>query len=999
MQEKKKKGAKVRIVLCVLILLAALIYALTGFLTDLLWFKETGYVSVFFTEIVTKIKLGIPTAVIIALLMWAFLSALKKGFLSKGGYVLEESEGKKLRKAAIGISLVLGIIVSASIISRLWWQILQFLNATDFGIADPLYGNDVGFYVFKLEFLDALSSSALSIVAALLLATVIYYALMINFVRPDGSAGDTEADTYEYDIPGEDEEESLFGGRNPFGNHPAGKIIELFTKQKRSPEPQPEPRKDLKQTGHAILRVAGTQIAILGVLGFLLLAARFVLARYDLLYSGTGVAYGAGYTDINVTLNVYRICIALAVLSAILFVLALKKRSIVMAIVCPVLMVVVFGIGTLAAGAVQSLVVAPDEINKERTYLQHNIDYTRMAYDLQDISIRDFVPQTNLSIQDVLENMGTFSNVRINDFEPAQQFYNQTQSIRTYYEFNDVDVDRYYVNGEYTQVFLSAREINQARIENQWLIRHLKYTHGYGITLSRVDKVTTSGQPDMLIDSIPPVSEVPEITISRPEIYFGESTNNYVITNTSEQEFDYPSGESNVYCTYEGTGGIKLNFFNRILFAIREQSLKMLVSTNIKSDSKILIYRNINDRVNKIAPFLMYDDDPYVVVADGHVYWMINAYTASAYYPYSEPYSTKSDLNYIRNSVKVVIDAYNGDTNFYICDEKDPVACTLSKIYPKLFKDFSEMPESLKEHVQYPNAMFSIQADVFQKYHMTDVAVFYQNEDLWDIARESYGQTEMEMTPNYFIMKLPGEQDVEFVSSIPYTPSGKNNMTGILTARSDGANYGQIILYRMPKDRIIYGPAQIEAQINQDVEISKEFSLWNNSGSTYSRGNLYVLPVEGTLLYAEPIYLEATSGSLPEVKRVIMYYGEKLAYKSTLAECLDALFGAGAGDPLNTAYPIETGRQMAEAIEKGEYTPGKPPQPQPGGDSAEPGENAGRDEYLEKAAEAYDKAMEYLQQMKEYLDMANNAPVQTPDAEEESEPIDLDIVETTEEGN
>ena len=327
------------------------------------------------------------------------------------------------------------------------------------------------------------------------------------------------------------------------------------------------------------------------------------------------------------------------------------------------------------------------------------------------------------------------------------------------------------------------------------------------------------------------------------------------------------------------------------------------------------------------------------------------------------------------------------------------MAATLWKIYPKLFKSFDEMPNSLKEHVQYPNAMFSIQADVFQKYHMTDVAVFYQNEDLWDIARESYGQTEMEMTPNYFIMKLPGENDVEFVSSIPYTPRGKNNMTGILTARSDGANYGQIILYRMPKDRIIYGPAQIEAQINQDVEISKEFSLWNNSGSTYSRGNLYVLPVEGTLLYAEPIYLEATSGSLPEVKRVIMYYGEKLAYKSTLAECLDALFGEGAGSPLNTANPIEEGRLLAEAMEKGEFTPGKPPQTQPGSDTAEPGENAGRDEYLEKAAEAYDKAMEYLQQMKEYLDMANNAPAEVPE-----EPVPEELPEETpaegqEEGN
>ncbi|MBQ2218448.1 MAG: UPF0182 family protein, partial [Firmicutes bacterium] len=695
-KEKHRRGAKLRIALGVLVLLAVLIYALTGFLTDLLWFRETGYVSVFFTELLTKIKVGIPVVIVVALLMWAFLSALKKAFLSKGGYKLEDADAKKLRKAGILLSVLFSVISSAGIISRLWWQILQFLHATEFNVADPLFGNDVGFYVFKLEFLESLSASALSIVGFLLLATVIYYVMLINLVEPDGTAQETEADTYEYDIPGED---------SPGRDDPAKKIIDLFTKRGFSREEQPREGKNLKQTGHAILRVAGTQIAILGFLGFLLLAARFALARYDLLYSGTGVAYGAGYTDINVTLNVYRACMILSLVSAVLFVVALKKRSIKLGVAAPILMAVVFGAGTLAGTAVQNLVVAPDEINKERTYLQNNIDYTRMAYDLQDIAVRDFVPQNNLSMKDVLLNMGTFSNIRINDFEPAQQFYNQTQSIRTYYEFNDVDVDRYNVNGEYTQVFLSAREINQARIEDQWLIRHLKYTHGYGITLSRVDKVTASGQPDMLIDSIPPVSEVPEISIDRPEIYFGESTNDYVITNTSETEFDYPSGESNVYCEYEGTGGIPLNFFNRILFAIRERSLKMLVSTNIKSDSKILIYRNITERVSKIAPFLMLDDDPYVVVADGKVYWMINAYTGSAYYPYSEPYQKDSDLNYIRNSVKVVVDAYNGDTNFYICDAADPVVLTLQKIYPKLFKGFDDMPDGLKEHVQYPNAM------------------------------------------------------------------------------------------------------------------------------------------------------------------------------------------------------------------------------------------------------------------------------------------------------
>lgn len=976
-KEKHRRGAKLRIALGVLVLLAVLIYALTGFLTDLLWFRETGYVSVFFTELLTKIKVGIPVVIVVALLMWAFLSALKKAFLSKGGYKLEDADAKKLRKAGILLSVLFSVISSAGIISRLWWQILQFLHATEFNVADPLFGNDVGFYVFKLEFLESLSASALSIVGFLLLATVIYYVMLINLVEPDGTAQETEADTYDYDIPGED---------SPGRDDPAKKIIDLFTKRGFSREEQPREGKNLKQTGHAILRVAGTQIAILGFLGFLLLAARFALARYDLLYSGTGVAYGAGYTDINVTLNVYRACMILSLVSAVLFVVALKKRSIKLGVAAPILMAVVFGAGTLAGTAVQNLVVAPDEINKERTYLQNNIDYTRMAYDLQDIAVRDFVPQNNLSMKDVLLNMGTFSNIRINDFEPAQQFYNQTQSIRTYYEFNDVDVDRYNVNGEYTQVFLSAREINQARIEDQWLIRHLKYTHGYGITLSRVDKVTASGQPDMLIDSIPPVSEVPEISIDRPEIYFGESTNDYVITNTSETEFDYPSGESNVYCEYEGTGGIPLNFFNRILFAIRERSLKMLVSTNIKSDSKILIYRNITERVSKIAPFLMLDDDPYVVVADGKVYWMINAYTGSEYYPYSEPYAKDSAINYIRNSVKIVVDAYNGDTDFYICDGSDPVVQTLQKIYPKLFQSFEYMPDALKEHVQYPNAMFGIQADVFQKYHMTDVAVFYQNEDLWDIARESYGQTEVEMTPNYFIMKLPGEENVEFVSSIPYTPSGKNNMTGILTARSDGENYGEIILYRLPKDRIIYGPAQIEAQINQDAEISKEFSLWNNSGSTYSRGNLYVLPVEGSLLYAEPIYLEASSGSLPEVKRVIMYYGDKVAYEPTLAECLDQLFGKGAGTPLTTAYPIEEGRLMAEAIEKGEVDPSKPPQTEPGGEPAEPGEETAPD-YLELATEAYEKALEYLQQMKEYLDMADGAEVP------QDLPVDQDVNE------
>lgn len=505
----------------------------------------------------------------------------------------------------------------------------------------------------------------------------------------------------------------------------------------------------------------------------------------------------------------------------------------------------------------------------------------------------------------------------------------------------------------------------------------MKYTHGYGITLSRVDKVTASGQPDMMIDSIPPVSEVEEIQIQRPEIYFGESTDDYIIVGTDEAEFDYPSGETNMYNFYEGDAGIELNFFNRLLFAIRERSLKILVSTNINSDSRMLIYRNIEEKVQKIAPFLAYDDDPYVVVADGRIFWIIDAYTMSSYYPYSEPWADGSHMNYIRNSVKIIVDAYNGNADFYVSDTNDPMVLTLQKIYPVLFKDFDEMPDYMRAHIHYPNALLNIQANVYKKYHMTNVEVFYQNEDLWAIARETYGQTEQVISPNYFIMRLPGEEKAEFINSIPYTPSGKANMTGLLVARNDVPYYGELVLYRLPKDRIIYGPAQIEAQINQDTEISKEFSLWNNSGSTYSRGNMFVFPVEGSLLYVEPVYLEAAQGSLPEVKRVIVYYGDRIAYKATLGEALDALFGTGAGDPLNADNPVLAGTEAAAILEAGGIL-----EPEiPDGETPDPGTVVTTDvaELIQLANEAYENAQQsqragdwagygqFMEQLQQYL--------------------------------
>ena len=379
-------------------------------------------------------------------------------------------------------------------------------------------------------------------------------------------------------------------------------------------------------------------------------------------------------------------------------------------------------------------------------------------------------------------------------------------------------------------------------------------------------------------------------------MYFGELTNTYVIVGTNEDEFDFPDGDSNKYTRYEGTAGIKLNPINRLMFAIREHSMKLLVSSNIKGDSRIIINRNVEERVKKIMPYIGYESDPYMCTVDGRLYWIIDAYTTSDKFPYSEPYSEESTTNYVRNSIKVVVDAYNGTTDYYIVDPDDAIAQTYAKIYPKLFKTMDQMPEGLQAHIRYPNTMFAIQANVYRRYHMNDVKVFYQNEDLWDVSNEIYGMEEQAMTPNYYIMNLPGETTEEFVNTIPYTPRDKKNMTGLLLARNDGEHYGELVLFQLPKSKIVYGPMQIEAQIDQSTEISKEFSLWNSSGSKYSRGNLFVIPIEDSLLYVEPVYLEASNSSIPEVKRVIVAYGDKIAYEATLSEALDSLFGEGSSD-------------------------------------------------------------------------------------------------------
>lgn len=899
MSKNKAKGQRrLSVIVMFIVIIIALFLLLIDFITDWLWFKEMGYVSVFFTQLFTELKVGIPVFVILTLLVNLYLRQLKKGYFKKIASH-EATDMKKLNRYTSIISMVFGLVTAFYAVTNLWFEILQFANATDFDIKDPLFHLDISFYIFRLDFLKQLNEMLIGVVLLLIIVTVVYYTILLTMHSPDIFEHEDE----EPAGPAFEDEEDRYtgGGQNPFqgigGNNPFDKIFGAFGRKGPAAQPK-KPKRQLDDNNFKqLMGIASGQLSLLGVIFFVMIALNFLLKQFDLLHAHTGAVYGAGFTDVNITLWVYRVLAALALLGAVTVVHHIRKKQFKKIFTIPVIMIVIGAVGIGAGVLVQNFIVSPDEINKESKYLERNIEYTQYAYQLNDVEAKSFAADNKLTSEDIGNNPETINNIRINDYQPVNTFYNQTQSIRQYYKFNDVDVDRYDINGELTQTYLSTREIDEEKINQTWLNRHLKYTHGYGITLSRVDSVTASGQPDVLIKNIPPESSVSEIQVDRPEIYFGELSNDYVLVNTSEDEFDYPEGSSNKYCQYEGEAGIKLNLFNRILFSIRERSMKILVSSNIKSDSKIIINRNVVNRVKKIMPALSYETDPYTVVAGGKVYWMMDAYTTSSYYPYSEPYDGKiGSTNYIRNSVKVVVDAYNGNVDFYVVDKDDPIALTYQKIYPKLFKSIDQMPDELQAHIRYPNTLFRIQANVYSRYHMEDVKVFYQNEDVWDIANEIYGKEQQVMEPNYYVVKLPGEKEAEFINSIPYTPKSKQNMTALMVARNDGDNYGQLILYQFPKSKTIYGPMQIEAQINQNTEISSDFTLWSSKGSSYKRGNLFVIPIESSLLYVEPVYLEAENSAIPEVKRVIVAFDDKIAYEPTLGEALDALFGEGTSD-------------------------------------------------------------------------------------------------------
>lgn len=942
-----------------IIVIAVLFGPIVSFITDYWWFKDLGYTQVFFKKLFTELKIGIPSFIVIAVLAALYMRSLKRSYLKRNETSDSGMSDLNIRRITLAASAVISLLLTYIITTSMWKQILYVTHSTDFGTSDPVFNLDISFYVFKLAFLKNALSIAYTVIITFIIMTLVYYAFLMSVRRPQAL---DEKDVYTAENVSE----------NPFVAYMSGG------------------RQQVTAGGDAmrtLLRVSAKQLTVLAVILFALIACTFFIKQFDLLYTDSGTVFGAGFKDSVITMNLYRIEAVLAVVAAVFTVIFVRKKKYRKLLYLPAIMIAVAIAGGIIGMLVQSLVVSPDELDKEKPYLENNISYTQEAYGLKSVKVKDFNADGTLTGENIKNNQPTISNIRINDFKPSEQFYNQTQAIRTYYTFNDVDVDRYNIDNLYTQTFLSAREMNTDSLGSDvsWLSKHLKYTHGYGLTLSRVDAITESGQPDMIIDNIPPKSDTDSLKISQPAIYFGEMTDNYAITNTKEKEFDYPSGDKNKYTTYKSDHGVKLTPIKRLLYAIKEKNIRILVSSNITSDSKILYDRDIETRVQKIAPFLEFDSDPYITISDsGKLYWIIDAYTTSSYYPYSEVSELENGqrVNYVHNPVKVTVDAYNGTVNFYKVED-EPVAETIAKIYPGLIKDASEMPDGLDKHIRYSNTMFEIQSRIYQRYHMNNVNVFYQNEDKWDVATNVYGQKETELKPNYFIMKLPGESEERFISSVQFTPSGKKNLTGIMVAGCDSDNYGKLTLYKLPKDKVIYGPMQIESQIDQNTDISKEFSLWNSSGSTYTRGDMFVIPIDDSLLYVEPIYLESdTETSLPEVKRVIVAYKDRIAYGSTLADSLKSLFDLGDDYDVDAGTSAGTGSRESSSGKAAAQADNGGAQQQ---DNQASAGSQSVTKLAQLAAEAYDNAQgalkdgdwqkygEYQKQLKDYLDQMTSA--------------------------
>jgi hypothetical protein len=777
-----------------------------------------------------------------------------------------------LQVIAVSLSLLFGAVLAGN-----WTKLLYFINAEKFNVTEPLFGKDIGFYIFKLPLWELLDFWLCGLLLYALISVALTYLLSGN---------------------------SLSEGKFPGFSRP--QLRHLYA---------------------------------LGSAMMLALAARHWLEGYLLLFSSRGIVYGASYTDIRVQLPVEIISAIIAAGIGLLLLFksitgfATKQNNkkvintslVIILVVCYLL--VLLG-QKIPSSMMQNLVVQPNELEKEKPYIERNIAFTKNAFGLDKIEAKTFDPEGKLNQTILKENHLTIDNIRLWDTKPLLQTNRQLQQIRLYYRFLNAAIDRYLLKikppnsdtivTERQQIIIAGRELDYSAVPDTaktWVNEHLVYTHGYGFTLSPVNRAGEGGLPYYFVKDISTSENKGDlrtsselvrdtIPIGKPRIYYGELTDTYVMTSTKVKEFDFPSGQDNVYNVYDGSGGIKINSLGkRILFAKYLNDWRMLLTDNFTPDTKVLFRRNINNRIRAIAPFLYYDRDPYLVVADidksdrnesrNYLYWIVDAYTISDRYPYSDP--GENQFNYIRNSVKVVIDAYNGNVSFYISDPEDPIVKTWSKTFPKLFKPLDAMPATLRSHLRYPEDLFSAQSERLLIYHMTDPQVFYNREDQWEIAKEIYGNESQPVQPYYLIMKLPEAEEEEFILLSPYTPKGRPNLIAWLAGRSDGKEYGKLLLYQFSKEKLIYGPDQIEALINQDPSISQRISLWNREGSRVLQGNLLIIPIENSLLYVEPLYLEAEKNSLPTLARVIVVYKNRIVMAGTLPQALDSIFAEKKG--------------------------------------------------------------------------------------------------------
>ncbi len=822
------------LVLILVTVVLPFVSSLLNYYTDWLFFVETGFASVFTTTLYAKTGVGLLFGVFLcAFIMVNLMYANRAQFpysgisiVGGGNFRVNRDDAIRFVKPLAILATVILSLLAANWGALRWEEVLLFTNRVDVGTVDPVIGRDIGFYLFSLPFWEILNGFAgFVLLAATALAAAVYY------VR--------------------------------------GGII-------------------LTERGASVDEKVRRHLAILVGVFSCVIAAGFFLDSFQLLFSNNGSFYGAGYVDVNSRLLTYKILTFLTPLAGMLMAAGIWKGTWRVALLPPLVVVALYVIGIrLYPGVLQKFKVAPNELALETPYIENNLKFTRFGFDLEKIETVPFDVDTKLTAADIANNDATIKNIRLWDHAPLLKTYSQLQQIRTYYKFFDVDNDRYKVNGQYTQVMLSPRELSYADLPSKnWINERLIFTHGNGITFGPVSRISKEGLPEFFVKDIPPIS-LADIKVTRPEIYFGELSNDYVVVKTKVPEFSYPTATGNINTTYAGKGGVPIDsLLKKALFAATFKTEKILLSSDITAESRIIYNRNINERVRAIAPFLRFDGDPYMVVdATGRLKWMIDAYTYSDRLPYSKP--IQGGINYMRNSVKATIDAYDGTLNFYISDPNDVLAKVYARMFPGLFKPLADMPADMRSHVRYPHQFLQLQAAMFAAYHMTDPKVFYNKENLWQVP--TLGEKPME--PYYTIMKLPGEKVEEYILLLPFTPSKRDNLAAWLTARCDGENYGKIRAYTFPRDRLIYGPKQIDARINQDSFISQQLTLWNQRGSEVIRGSLLVIPIEKSLLYVQPLFLAADKAGLPELKRVIVAFGDQVVMEENLELALQRLFG------------------------------------------------------------------------------------------------------------